>query len=399
MNKRQQTDNTLADDVPSPRYIFGSLTRISDLERRPFNVSRLPDKAKWDTGDYVVARYQSPLSYARAGPTEKNFFCELPTGRHQYYEPGDVVVGALGARRATQELCGDWRAVETPNSRVVDKENLHDGDGGVSEESIFLDDLDGAGLFGKVTSLSPHFPSHPRNFEYLGHVTRNGKKQTMMDFVSPKMTASQPPDVPTILVIGTSMSCGKTFTARTFIHATKQQYQGTRVVACKMTGAGYLSDILAFQDSGAEAVFDFVDAGLPSTIVDENQYRSSIKTLFGLMHDHRPDLLMVELGASPIEPYNGELALKAFSQQRLQHHRKSKLFVILCASDVFSVCGAMSFLEGYDIRPSLIAGMVANTSAGREMVEELTGIPASSLNSDDEIAKYTEWIQEAIKKS
>lgn len=61
---------------------------------------------------------------------------QLPSGRHRYYLPGDEVVGVLGARAATQELCGDWKEIEHPNPN-----------GGPT----LMDDVDGAGLFGKIT--------------------------------------------------------------------------------------------------------------------------------------------------------------------------------------------------------------------------------------------------------
>jgi hypothetical protein len=42
------------------RYIYGSLTRISDLELYPFDVEEIEDKALWETGDYVVGKYVCP---------------------------------------------------------------------------------------------------------------------------------------------------------------------------------------------------------------------------------------------------------------------------------------------------------------------------------------------------
>jgi hypothetical protein len=50
--------------------------------------------------------------------------------------PGDQVVGVLGNRNATQELCGDWQKIQHPAP-----------DGGPT----LMDDIDGAGLFGKIT--------------------------------------------------------------------------------------------------------------------------------------------------------------------------------------------------------------------------------------------------------
>jgi hypothetical protein len=42
-----------------PRYIFTSLTCISDLPEVPFSVEPLP-RREWETGDYVVGEVASP---------------------------------------------------------------------------------------------------------------------------------------------------------------------------------------------------------------------------------------------------------------------------------------------------------------------------------------------------
>ncbi|KAG7340233.1 hypothetical protein IV203_023776 [Nitzschia inconspicua] len=232
------------------RYIYGSLTRISDLELYPFEVETI-DKNLWDTGDYVVGKYLCPKHrHTYSGPVATGDFCELPSGRHRYYMPGDQVIGVLGNRKATQELCGEWQGIQHP-----------DPDGGPT----LMDDIDGAGLFGKMTSISPHF-TRQGQFEYAGHVIRNGSKVGMKDF-APRdyQPSSNPPKAPTILVVGTSMSCGKSCTARVAIHCLKDMGVAT-VLGAKLTGAGYLNDILGFQDAGADVVLDFVDVGLPSTV-------------------------------------------------------------------------------------------------------------------------------------
>jgi hypothetical protein len=77
-----------------------------------------------------------------------------------------MVVGALGTRNATQELCGTWEAIEHPSK-----------DGGPT----IVDDIDGAGLFGRETSRSSRYPPHAQ-FEYVGHVVRDGKKVCMKQF-------------------------------------------------------------------------------------------------------------------------------------------------------------------------------------------------------------------------
>jgi hypothetical protein len=42
-----------------PRYVFASLTRITDLPEVTFSVRPLP-RREWETGDYVVGEVASP---------------------------------------------------------------------------------------------------------------------------------------------------------------------------------------------------------------------------------------------------------------------------------------------------------------------------------------------------
>ena len=85
-----------------------------------------------------------------------------------------------------------------------------------------------------------------------------------------------------------------------------------------MTGAGRYRDILSFRDAGANAIFDFVDAGLPSTVVPENQFRESIRPLLHHIDNLNPDFAVIEAGASPIEPYNGEAAMEEIGEANIR---------------------------------------------------------------------------------
>ena len=105
-----------------------------------------------------------------------------------------LMIGALGMRAATLEGVGDWREI---------------GSDGAMEA------LTSAGLFGKGTSLSPLLPDLVR-MDYLGHVLRDGNVLGMCDFVEePEEKAFT---MPVILLIGTSMSAGKTTAGQVIIN-------------------------------------------------------------------------------------------------------------------------------------------------------------------------------------
>ena len=58
-------------------------------------------------------------------------------------------------------------------------------------------------------------------------------------------------------------------------------------------------DVLAHADAGAAHVLDYVDAGIPSTVCPEAEYRAALEHVLALVQNLRPDVLVVEIGASP----------------------------------------------------------------------------------------------------
>lgn len=314
-------------------YIFTSLTRISDLAEKEFDLKRI-SRENWDTGDYVVSKILDP------GSTDLHL--ELPNGRMRGVIGGELVVGALGERYATLEATGTWR-------RVNDDLNMHI--------------LTGAGLLGKLTSKSTFIPSMMR-VAYVGHTCRAGKKLTMRSFVSP--TEHIPFDTPVVLFVGTSMSAGKTTSARIVTNLFKSA--GCNVVGAKLAGAGRYQDILAIKDVGADTVMDFVDVGLPSSIYPRIKYEEILQQLLSRIAACRADIAIIEIGASPLEPYNGDIAIKA-----LRKHIKC---TVLAASDPYAVHGLM---QAFDLIPDIVTGVAANTLAGISMVEKLCGVKALNL--------------------
>jgi len=313
------------------KVLFTSLARISDLEEGDFGAEARP-RERWEAGDYVLAE----VTRARGAMAR----LELTSGRMTDVVEGDLVLGALGERHATLEACGTFRDVGPDRTMTL---------------------LTGAGLMGKLTSLSFWLPPLVE-VRYRGHVTRRGREVRMRDFV-PAVVPVERWSIPTILVVGTSMSAGKTTAAKVLVRLLAQR--GLRVVAAKLTGAGRYRDVLTMGDAGADAIFDFVDVGLPSSIAPPERYRQDLRRLLAMVLDAGPDVLVAEAGASPLEPYNGETVLEEIGERVRA--------TVLCASDPYAVVGV---IQGFEMRPNLVAGLATSTSAGVELVEKLTGCPA-----------------------
>ncbi len=315
------------------KYIYASLTRISDLADKGFTIKELP-KEKWETGDYVICEILNEGG--------ESLMMELPNGRMRGVVAGEFIVGALGERFATLEATGSWKRVTDDLKMTV---------------------LTGAGLMGKLTSKSMFIPKMIQ-VVYKGHAFRNEEKLTMDHFVKP--TPKVPFKTPVILFVGTSMSAGKTTSARIVTNIFKQA--GYKVVGAKLTGAGRYKDILAFKDVGADMVMDFVDVGLPSSICPKEVYQDKLQQMLSKIALQDADVAVIEIGASPLEPYNGDIAINA-----LREHIKC---TILSASDPYAVYGLM---EAFEIVPDIVTGIASNTLAGVQMVKKLCGVKALNL--------------------
>ena len=314
------------------KMFFASLTRIGALERRELAISKL-SRDRWEAGDYVVGVVDVPPPGYRS--------IELTSGRLVELVEGDSVVGAFGVRHATLEATGSFRAI--------------DADGRMAA-------LTSAGLFGAVTSKSLLLPSL-LPLRYRGHVMSGSTKLRMRDFVPSVDEVDY--TCPTVLIVGTSMSAGKTTVAKTIIRALKER--GLHVVGAKLTGAGRYRDVLGMSDAGADEIFDFVDAGLPSSIGPAEEFRPRLRGLLSRIEASGPDVVVAEAGASPLEPYNGDTVLEEIGER--------VRCIVLCASDPYAVMGV---IRGFDRTPDLVAGLATSTIAGVELCEKLSGI--SSLN-------------------
>jgi len=313
-------------------YRYTSLTRIASFGTESF-VERAIDFDRWASGDYVVCTVEDSGGFRSI---------ELPDGRMSELAPGDVLVAALGRRHATLEATGSFEVVG-------------------EEGKMHL--LTSAGLVGALTSKAPQLPPLV-TLCYRGHVMVDNEKTTMRS-VAIKVVPHRY-DTPTVLLVGTSMAAGKTTAGKMAVRQLKRA--GLRVAGAKLTGAGRYRDILAYADAGADAIFDFVDVGLPSTVLPEEEYQEALEDLLSHLARAEADVAVVEVGASPMEPYNGETAIRAVGDHVVA--------TLLAASDPYAAYGVM---EAFGTRPTLICGRATNTIGGIELAERLCGIPALNL--------------------
>ncbi len=320
--------------VSAGSTVFSSVARIARDVGEPVAVEAIP-REDWATGDYVAASVDegaSPLSEI-----------ESTTGRMVGVLARDLLIGALGERYATLETVGSWRDV---------------GD------DLRLETLTRAGVLGLSTSSAPQSRAALIPLAYRGHVTCKGQAVTMGQFVEP--LPERRLQAPVCLMIGTSMSAGKTSAAKAVIRALKRH--GLRVAGAKVTGVARYREILTMLDAGADCAVDFVDAGLPSTFCAKDTFVPALRTMLSRLASCEPDIAVIEVGASPLEPYNVDAAVAELGDQ-------VKL-TVLSASDPFAVVGVAA---AYGLVPDVVTGRATSTTAGTELAERLAGVPALNL--------------------
>jgi hypothetical protein len=183
-------------------------------------------------GDLVVARVVSVGAHDHL---------ENVHGRRVRLYPGDVVVGALGNRYATDFYEGylPWGSVA----------HL----------------LTAGGVVGVVASAHVR-RSEPTQLEVVGSlVGGSGVGLSLDDFALPVPVAASVggAELGTFVVVGSSMNAGKTTTAAALIRGWARA--GLRVGAGKVTGSGSGKDRWMYEDAGAGEIVDFLDFGMAST--------------------------------------------------------------------------------------------------------------------------------------
>ena len=105
----------------------------------------------------------------------------------------------------------------------------------------------------------------------------------------------------------------------------------------------------------------------------------ALDALLALIAGVHADMAVIEIGASPLEPYNGNFAVHRIRDQ-IRYN-------ILCASDPYAVLGVMT---AFDLKPDLISGPAVNTLAGQELVERLCHVRALNLIDPETLPELRE---------
>jgi hypothetical protein len=284
---------------------------------------------------------------------------ELTSGRMAKVSRGDIVVGALGHRKALFGYSGHI------------PESLQPGD--------VIQMLNIGGVLGICDSATPDkgkpfdckvmgtVLSFPYLGERIGIPAKVGYKP--LDYGA----ALNMRGVPVVALAGTCMEAGKTAAAAAII--ARMRHRGLVVDAFKATGVSLRRDILAFEDSGARRTMIFTDLGIVTTT--EKCGPALTRTMLTEMACGQTDVIVFELGDGLLGTYGVQSIL-------LDPEIKAALTaVVLSANDPVAAWGGIKLLrERYGIEPAAVTGPATDNLVGVELIRDQLHVEAFNAISN-----------------
>ncbi|MGQ9614849.1 MAG: hypothetical protein ACUVWJ_00440 [Spirochaetota bacterium] len=292
---------------------------------------------------------------------------ELTTGRMAKISKGDVIAGALGARRAIQGFAG------------IMPESLSRGD--------VLNILNIGGVLGKAISYNKEY-GPPLRVELLGTAVKNGKPINIGDNalrISHHLELEK--SVPVVVVSGTSMNSGKT---EVVAKVTQElTWKNIRVCTAKVSGIAALKDVLHMEDHGAIKALSFLDFGYPSTAFSRDVPLIAKGAILELLR-YNPDVIIIELGDGVLGDYG---VLEFFKDVEIAGVIKCN---VVCALDPVGAWGIVKIMESNGIPVHLVSGPVTDNVVGIDYISR--SLKIVGLNAFSQKEELGDFIQNFVNK-
>ncbi|WP_374969705.1 DUF1611 domain-containing protein [Terrabacter sp. BE26] len=265
-------------------------------------------------------------------------------GRRVVLYPGDLVVGALGNRYATDFFEGYLPA--GPRTHL----------------------LTAGGVIGDVASAHVRRDA-PTELAIIASVSRLGRALSLDDFVRAVGPAPATPGG-VVVVVGSSMNAGKTTTASAIVRGWTRA--GIRAGAGKVTGSGSGKDRWTYQDAGAHALLDFLDFGMPST------FGYPLERLRSTAFAIRDGLVADGAEAVVLEIADGLLQEETCGLLEGVPYLADA--VVLAVSDALGAVAGVRVLADAGLRPVAISGLVSASPLASREAEAATGLPVLGVS-------------------
>jgi len=330
-----------------------SLVRVDKISSSTINVgldheleivSSLGAGIKPQPGDVVIAKTLTDNATYNV--------LELVSGRLAKLNPGDIIAGVLGYRRALKGFVGDVPA------ELKGHDRLHL--------------LNMGGLIGQCLGHH-HSLNNAIELEIIGFPVRNGRTLNIKEnAISPEQGVKA--KAPLVLVAGTCMNSGKTYAATEIIKHLART--GMRVAAAKLAGVACLRDTLNMQDHGAVRTLSFLDCGLPSTVGVESLAPFLKGIVSKLAAEADPDCVVIELGDGIIGGYGVETV---FADREVLDLTAA---VVFCANDFVGAWGGRELMARMGVHIAVVSGPVTDSKMGADYVHQELGLAAANAVND-----------------
>jgi hypothetical protein len=284
---------------------------------------------------------------------------ELTSGRMARLKQGDVIVAALGHRKALFGYSGHLPERLAPGDHVQ-LLNL----GGVAGICDSINPSHGQPFECRVLGVVLDFP-------YLGERVGVPARVAARELVRDRPLNGS--TIPVVALAGTCMNSGKTAAACAIV--SRFRHRGLVVDAFKATGVALRRDILAMEDAGARNVEIFTDYGIVATT--SANAPDLTRNLLADLDEQKPDVIVFELGDGLLGAYGVEAILKD------EPIRKRLTAVVLSANDPVSAWGGIRLLrEEFGIEPAAVTGPATDNQVGIDIIRERSNVRAINAMSD-----------------
>jgi hypothetical protein len=284
---------------------------------------------------------------------------ELTSGRMAKVARGDVVVGALGPRKALFGYSGHVPESLKPGD-VIQMLNI----GGVMGVCDSATPDKGKPFDCRVLGVVLQFPYLG---ERIGVPARVGFRRLNFE------AALEARGVPVVALAGTCMEAGKTAAAAAII--SRMRHRGLVVDAFKATGVSLRRDIMAFEDAGARKSMIFTDLGVVTT--SPRTGPALTRTMLTELAAGKPDVIVFELGDGLLGTYGVDAILNC------EDIRRAITGLVLSANDPVAAWGGVQLLrERFKVEPCMVTGPSTDNQVGVDIIEQQLKVSACNAISN-----------------
>lgn len=291
-----------------------------------------PDVTTARAGDLILGRVAGVGQHARI---------QLAEGRPSTLYPGDMIVMPCGARYAPDQF---------------------EGLAEINPEGC--DMLAGGGCLGRMVWRHDKMKA-PTRVQPLGRLTTSsGKVLRTGDFALPQVLRA--PDIPLIVVVGTSMNSGKTTATVALTHGLTRA--GFAVAALKGTGTGSYGDVNDYADAGAAFVGDFTDAGMVTTYLEPlESVKAGIEALLAEAHARGASVAVMEIADGIFQKETAALLADPAFVARISG-------CIFACGDAVAAVGGVTVLARQGLRLLCLTGLLSCSPMASAEAQAMTGM-------------------------